>query len=432
MIFNFLKTIILIFSPFLLYSQASNYIFDDLNRLIRVENSNGNIEQYYYDQLGNRIQKIVVINCERPTALLSGNQSIDEGEWATLNIEITGQQPVSMTLSDGGYFGSMPTGTNDIGVKPLSTTTYSISEISNACGLGTASGSAIVTVIPMILLPDLVIESFEITRYSEKEIGYRVVIKNIGRAEVDMTSFVLGILGSTNDELDEGDDEKSAIGMNASSPPLLPNELVTMFLTAPINYASNEHYFIVMADYMQVITESDITNNKKTLLVKKCSDSNNNDIVLDGSLSSGYYSAKGKIILNPNTVLSANTVIAARTIEGFPNMTADQNNISILQGTCISPPGYNPGDTPGARKVASEKTVLSFVYTTNPMTIGYELSESQTISISLWNKQGKVKDLEINKDYRAGKHEIGVTIPESEFSYIFLETEEGKYVKHIK
>lgn len=53
--------------------------------------------------------------------------------------------PYYFVFSDGSKYTS--TGTNII-VKPLKTSTYSISSISNACGVGKASGGATITVLP--------------------------------------------------------------------------------------------------------------------------------------------------------------------------------------------------------------------------------------------------------------------------------------------
>ena len=53
--------------------------------------------------------------------------------------------PYYFVFSDGSKYSS--TGANII-VKPLKTSTYSISSISNACGVGKASGSATITVLP--------------------------------------------------------------------------------------------------------------------------------------------------------------------------------------------------------------------------------------------------------------------------------------------
>ncbi len=90
---------------------------------------------------------------ERPTAEISGSQTICDGATANLTIEFTGEAPFSVTYTDG----HTPTTVNNIlsspypfGVTPSSTTTYTLVDVSdaNGCGIlaGDISGEAIVTV----------------------------------------------------------------------------------------------------------------------------------------------------------------------------------------------------------------------------------------------------------------------------------------------
>lgn len=45
----------LLFAPsFLLYAESLTYIYDDLNRLVRIEYGDGRVQQFTYDELGNR------------------------------------------------------------------------------------------------------------------------------------------------------------------------------------------------------------------------------------------------------------------------------------------------------------------------------------------------------------------------------------------
>jgi YD repeat-containing protein len=41
------------------YAETINYIYDELNRLKRVEYENGTVIQYTYDKAGNRLQKAI-------------------------------------------------------------------------------------------------------------------------------------------------------------------------------------------------------------------------------------------------------------------------------------------------------------------------------------------------------------------------------------
>jgi hypothetical protein len=87
----------------------------------------------------------------RPTAAISGTQAICNGNAATLSIAVTGTGIISGTLSDGTVFsGTSPTIT--INVSPTSTTTYTISSLSDVnCAAIPAdmTGNATVTVTPM-------------------------------------------------------------------------------------------------------------------------------------------------------------------------------------------------------------------------------------------------------------------------------------------
>jgi hypothetical protein len=85
-----------------------------------------------------------------PSATISGGSVIDLGKSATINIKFTGDGPWTYVLSNG------VTATTDqvdhqVEVKPSTTTTYVITEVSNACGKGLPIGSALVTVkVPTI------------------------------------------------------------------------------------------------------------------------------------------------------------------------------------------------------------------------------------------------------------------------------------------
>ncbi|MCU0341309.1 MAG: T9SS type A sorting domain-containing protein [Spirosomaceae bacterium] len=86
----------------------------------------------------------------RPTATLTGNQTVNFGENATLSLTFTAESPWTFTLSDG------TTATADrspfsIAVRPIQTTNYQVVNVRNQCGEGTASGTASVTVIPRLI-----------------------------------------------------------------------------------------------------------------------------------------------------------------------------------------------------------------------------------------------------------------------------------------
>lgn len=92
----------------------------------------------------------LIIN-QRTTATISGSTTINEGESTNLTISFTGQGPWTYSITGGT---SQTTSNNPviIAVLPIITTTYSITSISNpACGEGSSSGSATITVNPVPL-----------------------------------------------------------------------------------------------------------------------------------------------------------------------------------------------------------------------------------------------------------------------------------------
>ncbi|GGM74392.1 hypothetical protein GCM10010967_02400 [Dyadobacter beijingensis] len=88
-----------------------------------------------------------------PTATISGNTTIDLGQSATLNIRFTGDSPWKYILSNGikGDTTTTDQANTQVTVKPGTTTTYLLTEVSNACGKGISFGTALVTVkVPTI------------------------------------------------------------------------------------------------------------------------------------------------------------------------------------------------------------------------------------------------------------------------------------------
>lgn len=82
--------------------------------------------------------------CALPTATLTGTQTITTGQTANLSVALTGVAPWSIVMSGATYTASVSP--FSIAVSPSTTTTYSLTSVSNSCGAGTVSGSAVVTV----------------------------------------------------------------------------------------------------------------------------------------------------------------------------------------------------------------------------------------------------------------------------------------------
>lgn len=94
---------------------------------------------------------VTIASVQPPTASISGNSNICIGSSATLSITLTGQSPWNFTYTDGttpvtvsNYSGANP---YTINVSPVSTKTYTLTNVSNGCCIGTTSGSATVTVL---------------------------------------------------------------------------------------------------------------------------------------------------------------------------------------------------------------------------------------------------------------------------------------------
>jgi YD repeat-containing protein len=105
-----------------LYADTTNYFYDELNRLTRVEYGNGTVIEYTYDQAGNRLEKKISYSDTTPpttTASPSG------GTYNTA-------QPVTLTCNDGTgsgcnktYYttdGSTPTTSSNVYATPIAIT----------------------------------------------------------------------------------------------------------------------------------------------------------------------------------------------------------------------------------------------------------------------------------------------------------------------
>jgi Secretion system C-terminal sorting domain len=81
-----------------------------------------------------------------PTATLTGDQKIDYDKETKLSVNLSSHAPWTFKLSDGKEYTTTKS-PFEIAVKPLSTTTYSLTSVSNICGTGTVSGTAKIEVI---------------------------------------------------------------------------------------------------------------------------------------------------------------------------------------------------------------------------------------------------------------------------------------------
>lgn len=81
----------------------------------------------------------------KPTGFMSGSQTINFGNSATVYINVSGSLPSTVVVAGQNYI--VNTASHPINVTPTVTTHYAISSISNVCGTGSIiSGPAIITV----------------------------------------------------------------------------------------------------------------------------------------------------------------------------------------------------------------------------------------------------------------------------------------------
>src|SRR5690606_37885570 len=90
---------------------------------------------------------IVTVNssCQGASATLIGTQTINAGQSANLSVSFTGDVPYTLVFN-GQTYANVANNPFIIPVSPAATTTYTLTSVSNACGAGTVSGSAVVTV----------------------------------------------------------------------------------------------------------------------------------------------------------------------------------------------------------------------------------------------------------------------------------------------
>jgi hypothetical protein len=91
-----------------------------------------------------------------PSATLTGNQTVYEGSPANLTIALGGDGPWTLTYADSlrTYSATATTNPYVAEARPSRTTTYQLTAVTNVCGTGTTSGTALVTVLPLLAVED--------------------------------------------------------------------------------------------------------------------------------------------------------------------------------------------------------------------------------------------------------------------------------------
>ncbi|WP_080241541.1 Ig-like domain-containing protein [Spirosoma rigui] len=91
-----------------------------------------------------------------PTATLAGTQTIYEGQPANLTIALGGDGPWTINYADSirSYTATATTTPYIAEVRPARTTVYRLTSLLNSCGTGTISGTATVSVAPLLGIED--------------------------------------------------------------------------------------------------------------------------------------------------------------------------------------------------------------------------------------------------------------------------------------
>ena len=129
--------------------------------------------------------------CYPANGTITGTQTILQSQPANLTLAFTGTSPWNYTLSNG-ISGTTSTTPLNIVVSPSQTTTYTIASLSNSCGTGTTSGSAIVTVGPSYVhTPAGLLSCYSFTGNAQDEI-------NSNNGTPQNVSLTADRFGSTN------------------------------------------------------------------------------------------------------------------------------------------------------------------------------------------------------------------------------------------
>lgn len=98
------------------------------------------------------VSSITITASPLPVATITGTQTILVGDKADMKIETTGKAPWTFTLSNGTKDSLITAAVTPYTFKlaPRTTTTYTISKVTNGCGTGKGAGSARVQVDPIL------------------------------------------------------------------------------------------------------------------------------------------------------------------------------------------------------------------------------------------------------------------------------------------
>ncbi|MFC5412818.1 T9SS type A sorting domain-containing protein [Larkinella bovis] len=115
-----------------------------------------------------------------PTVTLTGTKDIYDNESAPLSFAFTGDGPWTFEYAEGSKISKLTTSSNPhlVSVTPVSSTTYTASSVTNGCGVGTATGTAIIRVLPVLgLEPDPLLTAVKV---------FPVPAENIVTVDIDL------------------------------------------------------------------------------------------------------------------------------------------------------------------------------------------------------------------------------------------------------
>ena len=125
---------------------------------VRVTGSNPGIA------VAGRNSPVVLLVRGLPTARLSGSQDVYQGSSAKLSVAFTGDSPWTFVWADSTARNPVSTAANPhlIDVTPARTRSYSLISVANNCGNGTVSGTATLTILPLLAVDDPLSESVNV------------------------------------------------------------------------------------------------------------------------------------------------------------------------------------------------------------------------------------------------------------------------------
>jgi hypothetical protein len=254
------------------------------------------------------------------------------------------------------------------------------------------------------------------------------VVKNIGNQTVSLGSFSFSTYGSTNGT--NKDVLKHVMFLGGGN--LAKNQTINYDVSASMNYQSNQHYFVLMADHYGLIAECNENNNGGSKLVKPCSEVG--DVIITGN-QLGLVATNGNMTLN-NVNASSNTVFTARTVEGRPNFNANAQNVNMVVGNCLNVPNTANAVSTNSSAAKSPKESFSFTENSSVESINFKLEVATILTISIWDQeaQAKLKDVAVNKSYTAGDQTLdlsGQNLINGKTYIIHFETAEGQWAKVV-